>query len=151
MKRLATIALCLLLSVSAGWAQSGMTDNQIIDYVVEQNAQGVPRQKIVQQLMQRGVKVDQIQRIYKKYQKQMKNGALGAEDITAGSREVKTRMREANGERKDKDKELEKKYSSQYRKKDMRKKTAEVLLGGRERDGKEDIRSRCVQPQGYDL
>ena len=72
MKRLATIALCLLLSVSAGWAQSGMTDNQIIDYVVEQNAQGVPRQKIVQQLMQRGVKVDQIQRIYKKYQKQMK-------------------------------------------------------------------------------
>ena len=123
MKRLATIALCLLLSVSAGWAQSGMTDNQIIDYVVEQNAQGVPRQKIVQQLMQRGVKVDQIQRIYKKYQKQMKNGALGAEDITAGSREVKTRMREANGERKDKDKELEKKYSSQYRKKDMRRKT----------------------------
>ncbi|MCR5643470.1 MAG: SLBB domain-containing protein [Prevotella sp.] len=122
MKRLA-IALCLFLSVSAGWAQSGMTDNQIIDFVVEQNAQGVPRQKIVQQLMQRGVKVDQIQRIYKKYQKQMKNGALGAEDITAGSREVKTRMREANGERKDKEKEMEKKYSSQYRTKDMRKKT----------------------------
>ena len=70
MKRLA-IALCLFLSVSAGWAQSGMTDNQIIDFVVEQNAQGVPRQKIVQQLMQRGVKVDQIRRMRDQYQDQL--------------------------------------------------------------------------------
>lgn len=78
-----------------------MTDNQVMDYVIEQNAKGVSRQKIVTQLMQRGVTIDQIRRIQKKYQKQIKNGALGAEDITAGSKEVKTRLREANGEKRE--------------------------------------------------
>ena len=38
MKRLAYMMLCLLLSTSYGWAQSGMTDNQVMDYVIEQNA-----------------------------------------------------------------------------------------------------------------
>ena len=57
MKRLAFIMLCLLLSTSYGWAQSGMTDNQVMDYVIEQNAKGVSRQQIVTQLMQRGVTI----------------------------------------------------------------------------------------------
>jgi DNA-binding transcriptional MerR regulator len=84
-----------------------MTDNQVMDYVIEQNAKGVSRQKIVTQLMQRGVTIDQIRRIQKKYQKQIKNGALGAEDITAGSKEVKTRLREANGEKREEQKKTD--------------------------------------------
>lgn len=93
MKRLSTIIACLAFAVTISWAQSGMTDDQIMDYVIEQNAKGVSRQQIVTQLMQRGVTIDQLRRIQKKYQKQIKNGSLGAEDITAGSKAMKNRMR----------------------------------------------------------
>ena len=123
MKRLTTLILSLLLMTLAGWAQSGMTDNQVMDFVIEQNAKGVSRQQIVTQLMQRGVTMEQLQRLRKKYQRQMNNGALGAEDITAGSRDVKKRMREANGEKRQDIVEKEKRNVSPYRVKDGRKKT----------------------------
>ena len=31
---------CLMLMFSMGWAQSGMTDSQIVDFVMEQHANG---------------------------------------------------------------------------------------------------------------
>ncbi len=117
------VMLALALFAVKGRAQSGMTDNQVMDYVIEQNAQGASRQKIVTQLMQRGVTIEQIRRIQKKYQRQIKDGALGAEDITAGSKAVKTRMREANGEKRAAKKEREQSTVSQYRIKDNRPKT----------------------------
>ncbi len=122
MKRLATLIASVVVCATMSWAQSGMTDNQVMDYVIEQNAKGVSRQQIVTQLMQRGVTIDQIRRIQKKYQKQMKNGALGADDITAGSKEVKTRMREQNGDKRQEQKALDKKKASQFRIKDTKKK-----------------------------
>ena len=123
MKRLTTLMLSLLLMTATGWAQSGMTDNQVMDYVIEQNAKGVSRQQIVTQLMQRGVTMEQLQRLRKKYERQMKSGALGAEDITAGSKDVKKRMREANGEKRQDIIDKEKRNVSPYRVKDGRKKT----------------------------
>ena len=123
MKRFTTLIISLLLTAVAGWAQSGMTDNQVMDYVIEQNAKGVSRQQIVTQLMQRGVTMEQLQRLRKKYERQMKNGALGAEDITAGSKDVKKRMREANGEKRQDTDEKEKRNVSPFRTKDGRKKT----------------------------
>ena len=105
MKRILTAFLSLMLCCSMATAQSSMTDNQVMDFVIEQNANGVSRQQIVTQLMQRGVTIEQIRRIQKKYQRQIKNGALGADDITAGSKAVKTRMREANGEKRPAEKE----------------------------------------------
>ena len=118
MKRIATMITCLLMTATMSWAQSGMTDNQIMDFVIEQNAKGATRQQIVTQLIQRGVTIDQIRRIQKKYQKQMQNGALGAEDITAGSKAVKTRMREANGEKREEQAVKDKRNASQFRLKD---------------------------------
>lgn len=118
MKKLSTIIACLIFVSTIGWAQSGMTDNQIMDYVIEQNAKGVSRQQIVTQLMQRGVTIDQLRRIQKKYQKQIKNGALGAEDIMAGSKAVKTRMREANGDQREDQIKKDKQHASQFRLKD---------------------------------
>jgi len=112
-----------MLATTAGWAQSGMTDNQVMDYVVEQNAKGVSRQQIVTQLMQRGVTIDQIRRIQQKYQRQQKDGSLGAKDITAGSQSVKNRMREANGEQRPEQVEREKRNVSPYRQKDGRPRT----------------------------
>ena len=122
MKRFATLIASVMVCATMSWAQSGMTDNQVMDYVIEQNAKGVSRQQIVTQLMQRGVTIDQIRRIQKKYQKQIKNGALGADDITAGSKEVKTRMRESNGEKREEQKKQDKKKASQFRIKDTKKK-----------------------------
>jgi protein involved in polysaccharide export with SLBB domain len=118
MKRISTIVACLAFAATIGWAQSGMTDNQIMDYVIEQNAKGASRQQIVTQLMQRGVTIDQLRRIQKKYQKQIKNGALGAEDITAGSQVTKSRMREANGEQREDQVKRDKQNASQFRIKD---------------------------------
>ena len=122
MKRFATLIASVMVCATMSWAQSGMTDNQVMDYVIEQNAKGVSRQQIVTQLMQRGVTIDQIRRIQKKYQKQIKNGALGADDITAGSKEMKTRMREQNGEKREEQKKLDKQKASQFRVKDTKKK-----------------------------
>ena len=133
MKRFATFIFSFTLALSTGWAQSGMTDNQVMDYVIEQNAKGTSRQQIVTQLMQRGVTIDQIRRMQKKYQQQMKNGSLGADDITAGSREAKTRMREANGDVKAEQAEREKRNASPYRMKDGRKKTAKNTYDQRDR------------------
>ena len=122
MKRLVTLIASVMVCVTMSWAQSGMTDNQVMDYVIEQNAKGVSRQQIVMQLMQRGVTIDQIRRIQKKYQKQIKNGALGAEDITAGSKDSKTRMRESNGDKRREQKQEDKRQASQFRIKDTKKK-----------------------------
>ena len=102
-------------------AQTGMTDNQVMDYVIEENAKGVSRSQIVTKLMQRGVNIEQIRRIQRKYQKQMNNDALGAEDITAGSKSVKTRMREANGEKREEQVERDRTNASQFRVKDTKK------------------------------
>ena len=122
MKRLVTLIASVVVCATMSWAQSGMTDNQVMDYVVEQNAKGVSRQQIVTQLMQRGVTIDQIRRLQKKYQRQMKNGALGADDITAGSKDTKARMREPNGEKRQELKNQDKKKASQFRIKDTKKK-----------------------------
>ena len=98
MKKLLNIITCLAIGTTMAWAQSGMTDDQVMDYVIEQNAKGVSRQHIVTQLLQRGVNIEQVRRIQKKYQKQANGEILGAENITNGSQSNKSRMRKANGE-----------------------------------------------------
>ena len=100
MKRIATLILSLTLASATGWAQSGMTDSQVMDYVIEQNAKGVSHQQIVTQLMQRGVDIDQIRRIQQQYQKLQKDGSSGG-GTTSGSQSDKNRKREANGEEKE--------------------------------------------------
>ena len=63
MRRLTSLIITVLLATSmTGWAQSSMTDNQVVDFVIEQNAKGVSRQDIVTQLFKRGVTMDQLQR-----------------------------------------------------------------------------------------
>ena len=102
-------------------AQSGLTDDQVMDYVLEQTSKGTPRTQIVTQLMKNGVSIEQIRRIQRKYQKQMNSDALGAEDITSGSQVVKNRLRENNGERRDEQYERDRTNASQYRVKDTKK------------------------------
>ena len=99
MKRITTLITYILMCATMSWGQSSMTDNQVMDYVIEQNAKGMSRQQIVTQLMQRGVSIEQLQRLQKKYQKQQKGNALGSDASTTGVDDRKNRLREANGEK----------------------------------------------------
>ncbi|UKK47441.1 hypothetical protein L6475_09425 [Prevotella sp. E9-3] len=80
MKRTAAMITCLMLIFSMGWAQSVMIDDQIMDFVIEQHANGVSRHYIVKQLMQRGVTAEQLRSLQKKYEKQTNGEILGAKN-----------------------------------------------------------------------
>ncbi len=70
-----------------------MTDQQVMQFVIEQHQQGVSQQQIVTKLMQRGVNIDQIKRVRKKYEHQMRNGGLGVVNTTT---EPDNRLRQNN-------------------------------------------------------
>ena len=96
-----TIIACLLFVLTSGWAQSGMTDKQIIDYATKENAKGTSRQQIVIQLMQRGVTMDRLHRIQKQYKKQFSDNNIGAKDTDSGFKDAQKRTRVANGDKRD--------------------------------------------------
>lgn len=86
-------------------AQSGMTDKQIIEYIVKEQERGTPRSQIVTHLMQNGVKIDQLRAIQKKMQES--NQVMNAKDV-GYSQYNKSRMRSKNAkDRNDKNKEEE--------------------------------------------
>lgn len=94
MKRLSVIIACLALTATMGWAQSGMTDNQVLQYVIQERAKGTSQSRIVTHLMQRGVTAAQIRKVRKAYGS-MQNGTTTGEP-TLGSSD-KDRMRVNNG------------------------------------------------------
>lgn len=96
-----TLTLGVSLSV---FAQTGMTDTQVMQYMIKENERGTSRSEIVTKLMERGVTIEQIRRIREKYEKQKSNTLQGARDIL-GSGTSTTRLRTNNGDkRKDKTK-----------------------------------------------
>lgn len=101
-KLLFVLALMMGLSLNV-WAQTGMTDKQVMQFMVKENERGSSRSEIVTKLIERGVTIDQIRRIRDKYEKQKKGSVIGARDITgAGSDD--SRMRKNNGDKKEDDK-----------------------------------------------
>lgn len=72
------LVLCSTWNLS--FAQSGMTDDQVINYIMTEQAKGANQATIVNQLMRRGVTVDQLRRARKTYQMQQ-NQAGGGEKI----------------------------------------------------------------------
>ena len=76
-------------------AQS-MTDQQVMEFYLEQRQQGVSQQQIVTKLIQRGVKIDQLQRIRKKYEQQQSGQGLGVVNITTDPNS--SRLRQNNGQ-----------------------------------------------------
>lgn len=95
MKRTFTIIMCLILATSIGWAQSGMTDNQVLQYVMQERAKGTSQSQIVTRLLQRGVTAAQIRKVRKMYY-DMQNGATSP-GMTVGNADNKDRMRTNNG------------------------------------------------------
>ena len=93
----------LLLSLSflcSGllFAQSTMTDSQIMDYIVKENAKGTPRSQIVTQLIERGITVDRIQKIRRNFERQQKKEVQGAVNISGIDSKTAKRLRKSNGD-----------------------------------------------------
>jgi protein involved in polysaccharide export with SLBB domain len=68
------LAMLLPLWVSA----QSMTDDQVFKYIVKEHQSGTSQQQIAVQLMQRGVDINQIRRVKKKYERIAKEQGLGA-------------------------------------------------------------------------
>ena len=95
---------CLVLAMAwaatgVAYAQSGMSDTQIMEYIVQQNAKGTSRDKIVKQLIERGVTIEQIRKAKEKYEKQQKGTVPGARNISGAEPNNFTRMRKNNGDK----------------------------------------------------
>ena len=77
MKRyLIIVVLAVMLPVCA-IAQSSMTDEQVMEFVVKENSSGTSQAQIVTKLMQRGVDISQIRRVRQKYERMADGGGLG--------------------------------------------------------------------------
>lgn len=96
------ISLLLLTCFTAEtvYAQSSMTDTQIMEFVVKEHEAGTSQAQIVTKLMQRGVTIDQIRRVKSKYERQMNGDGLGVKDITTSGK-TDDRMRKNNGKKKE--------------------------------------------------
>ena len=94
MKRYILSIWMLLALVTTAMAQS-MTDQQVMEFYLEQRQQGVSQQQIVTKLMQRGVNVQQLQRIRKKYEQQQNNSGLGTVNITTDPNAERLRQNNA--------------------------------------------------------
>ena len=96
MKKYAILALLLALSVNTVHAQSTMTDDQVMRYVVKEHEQGTSNAQIVTKLMQQGVDISQIRRVRNKYERQMKQGGISGTSEEVAGRDA-SRLRTNNG------------------------------------------------------
>ena len=88
MKRYILVLLLAVISFSTVSAQSSMTDDQVMQFVIKEHAAGTSQSQIVTKLMQKGVDINQLRRIKAKYERQSKNGGLGlVTDETVGKTE----------------------------------------------------------------
>ncbi len=97
MKRYIFALLLAVISFSTVSAQSSMTDDQVMQFVLKERSAGTSQAQIVTKLMQKGVDINQLRRIKAKYDRQSKNGGLGlVKDETVGKTE--DGMRVNNGD-----------------------------------------------------
>lgn len=126
MKRFIIAILMSVLIPMSIMAQSSMTDDQVMKFIVKEHNAGTPQSQIVTKLMQNGVNIEQIRRVKKKYERAAKDQGLGQVSSTTESKND-TRLRsngkkKTNGDAKDDEYLDDKKsqYDSQNRLKDGR-------------------------------
>lgn len=100
MKRLLIFTFLFLTTAVCAVAQSSMTDNQVMAFVVKEHEAGTSQAQIVTKLMQRGVDIQQIRRVRRKYENE-KNG-MGMVSADRGQT-ADNRMRKNNGKHKSDD------------------------------------------------
>ena len=124
------IAFVLAVLIPMGvWAQSSMTDDQVMKFVVKEHNSGTSQAQIVTKLMQKGVTIDQIRRVRKKYERVQKEEGLGAVSSSTGKASdtrLRTPKKNMTGNDADDNDYTDRKseYNSQYRIKDGRIKSS---------------------------
>ena len=78
MKKFILTALFCITGITTTWAQSSMTDDQVMQYIIKEHSAGTSQAQIVTKLMQKGVDISQIRRIRKKYQKEINDKGASA-------------------------------------------------------------------------
>lgn len=97
--RIVVLLMLSCIGIAQMYAQS-MSDEQVLQYVVEEYQKGTSQAQIVTKLMQKGVDINQIRRVRQKYERQAQNGGLGIKDIT-GEKQASDRLRKNNGQQKE--------------------------------------------------
>ena len=98
MKKSILVALLLMLSIGSVCAQSSMTDDQVIKFVIKEQKAGSSQQQIVTKLVQKGVNIEQIRRVRKKYERMNKGDGLGIvkDKSLTEDEEIDARLRRNN-------------------------------------------------------
>lgn len=86
------ILLLLAMFVSIGVYAQSMSDDQVVQFVMKEQASGASQEAIVQKLLKKGVTPDQLRRIRKKYDAE--KNQMGAVDLTGkNANQTQNRMR----------------------------------------------------------
>lgn len=95
-KYIILVLFAMLTSAQVVMAQSSMTDDQVMSFVVKEHSAGTTNAQIVTKLMQKGVDISQIRRVRTRYEREAKQGGLG--NISAeNSQKGTSRLRTNNG------------------------------------------------------
>ena len=85
LKKITLFVALILVGAMGAFAQS-MTDDQIISYIMKENEKGTSQQKIVTELISRGVTTTQLQRVRRKAQTMQQTQKNGGSLIGDGGR-----------------------------------------------------------------
>lgn len=91
MKKLILLTLFVLIACITADAQSSMSDSQIISFIQKEQKAGTSQQQIVVKLMEKGVTVDRLQEVRRKYEKLGGQNAQGAKNLSGKAGEERGR------------------------------------------------------------
>jgi len=94
-KYLIALALMFITGLPS-MAQSSMSDQQLIEFILDEKDKGTSQSEIVKKLLQRGVDMQQIQRVKRKYERQKEDLGMGALD--GNQKAGNSRMRSGNNQ-----------------------------------------------------
>lgn len=113
MKKILIAFLIMATSATVALAQSSMSDEQVVSFIMKEQKAGTSQSQIVTKLMQNGVNIQQIRRIRKKYDRDINQHGLGTVADNAVE-DAQNRMRSNNGTSSKKKKEDETKRNTNY-------------------------------------
>ncbi len=102
MKKTILVALLAIFSIGCIYAQSTMSDDQVIKFIMKEHKAGSSQQQIVTKLVQKGVDIDQIRRVRKKYDRMEKGTGMGnvKDKSMTEDEEIDARLRRNNAKEK---------------------------------------------------
>ena len=99
MKKSLLLAILFSVFTCCAFAQSAMTDSQVMQFILKEQKAGTSRNQIVTKLIQNGVDINQIRRVQRLYEHETKGAGLG--NLSSQADDSKDRTRKANGEKRE--------------------------------------------------